>query len=164
MIVAITSLRVGRLGIDPATGFAGEVSLRSDDGAIGLWLDIFEDVSADAELLAGVPAVIDSFPELLDAAQASLAVATQEGTQVLEFVESHATEFENPGLAAALAHVRSAEDVVRLLRPKSLVFHRGDAGDLEWWIDFSLPSERSDEVLAVRFDTSGSVTTIDWES
>lgn len=166
----IVSALAGTLDVDPSSGFFGEVTL-NDSGEI-LDLHIFEEVSADPELLGGVGAVLDRFRNLATSAKAALRALLAAGVDedVLEFIRFHAEDLDDLDddlrgiLSAFVSEGERVDDVVESFLTRGLVFHAGDDGGLECWIDLSLAPDQSDEVLCVRFDANRNVAVIDWES
>ena len=166
----IGSALVGTLEVDPGGGFFGEVIL--NDSEETLQLSIHEDVSADSKLLGDAVAILDRFRSLEMSARGALRGRLAPGVDddVIEFVRFHAEDLElldgnlRSVLSEFLVDGGRVNDVAHSFRTRGMVFHTGDDGELEFWIDLSLAPEQSDEVLCVRFNASQSVTAIDWES
>lgn len=170
MTTMMVSALAGTLDVDPSRGFFGEVTL-NDSGEI-LSLHIFEEVSADPELLGGVGGVLDRFRNLVTSVKAALRALLAAGVDedVLEFIRFHAEDLDDLDddlrgvLREYVSEGERVDDVVDSFLTRGLVFHAGDDGVLECWIDVSLAPDQSDEVLRVRFDAHHNVAVIDWES
>ncbi|MBP1160356.1 DUF2004 domain-containing protein [Rhodococcus sp. PvR099] len=168
MQVTIHSESVGPLSLDTETGFADEVTIRTPNGAVPVWLSIFESVSRNGELLGETGVLIDAFPELVGKARKLLVEDLGTGTQVAQFVEFHTDELDLPEVRKAHEAYRgqraTADELVALLDPKAFVLSVGEGGGLVSWIDFTLSPDDSDQLLVVRFDSDRHATNISWES
>ncbi|MFF2011795.1 hypothetical protein ACFVWY_22320 [Streptomyces sp. NPDC058195] len=170
METTITSALVGTLELDTGKGFAAQVTIQ-DTGRQSFWLNIFEDVSSEPGLLAGVAPVIDDFRTISDQAKSALGkhLAAQD-EKVIEFVRFHTEEIDDldeniqENLSMLLAGDALPDPLADSFQIRGLVFHKGAEGDLEFWVDLALAPEYSDEVLCVRFDGSRTVGTVSWES
>lgn len=168
MQVTIHSESVGPLSLDTDSGFADEVTIRTPNGAVPVWLSIFESVSRNDELLGETGGLIDAFPELVGTARKLLVEDLGTGTQVAQFVEFHTDELDLPEVRKAHEAYRdqraTAEELVALLDPKAFVLSVDEGGGLVSWIDFTLSPDASDQLLVVRFDSDRHATSISWES
>ena len=168
MQVTIRPESVGPLSLDTDSGFADEITIRTPNGIVPVWLSIFEGVSQNSELLGEAGGLIDAFPELLGKARKLLMDDLRTGTQVAPFVEFHTDELDLPEVRKAHEEYRdhraTAEGLVALLDPKAFVLNVGEGGGLESWIDFTLSPDASDQLLVVRFDSDRHATSISWES
>ncbi|MFG3552669.1 DUF2004 domain-containing protein [Streptomyces sp. NPDC047725] len=169
METAITSALVGTLEFDTAKGFGAHVTT-NDAARRSLWLNIFDEVSSEPGLLAGVAPVIDDLHGLTDAARSALRESLAQDEEVVEFVRFHVEEIENleEDLGAKLNAFLSGDGrpdlVANVFQVDSLVFRKDADGALAFWLDFALAPEFSDEVLCVEFDHSRTVTRVSWES
>ncbi|MFB6817517.1 hypothetical protein ACFCV8_23515 [Streptomyces sp. NPDC056347] len=170
MKTAITPLLVGTLELDTDKGFSGRVTT-DDSSRQSFQLNIFEDVTSDPGLLAGVAPVVDDFHTVSDRARSALGkLLAAQDESVLEFVRFHLEEIDDldERLRETLDTFLSGDGlpgpVAESFLIDGLVFHKGSEGDLEFWIDFALAPEYSDEVLCLRFDSSRTPGTISWES
>lgn len=168
MQVTIHSELVGPLSFDTDSGFADAVTIRTPNGAVPVWLGIFEGVSQNGRLLGETGGLIDAFPDLVGKARKLLAEDLGTGTQVARFVEFHTDELDLPEVRKAHEEYRdqraTPEALVALLDPKAFVLKVGEGGGLESWIDFTLSPDVSDQLLVVRFDSDRHATRISWES
>ncbi|MCZ4556091.1 DUF2004 domain-containing protein [Rhodococcus maanshanensis] len=168
MQVTIHSELVGPLTLDTGSGFADDITIRTPNGVVPVWLSIFESAAQNSELLGETGGLIDAFPELVSKARKLLVEDLGTGMQVAQFVEFHTDELDLPEVRKAYEEYRgqraTAEGLVALLDPKAFVLNVGEGGGLESWIDFTLSPDASDQLLVVRFDSDRHATSISWES